>query len=194
MGVDVKSMTFLTYARIKRYFPAQEDINMERKPNVANHHEQDITINRNQAENRAMWLALIFDELEPELGAEKTEALLRKAITKYGKVRAAAKKNLHGPIETPEKLSVGFASNLGQRTFEMDNIRYDESEMKVDFHYCALVSAWEKLGCSDERIALLCDIAMDGDRGFADELGFDLELSGTLANGCDICKLCFRKK
>ena len=37
---------------------------MERKPNVAAHHEQDITINRNQAENRAMWLALIFEELK----------------------------------------------------------------------------------------------------------------------------------
>lgn len=167
---------------------------MERKPNVAAHHEQDITINRNQAENRAMWLALIFEELEKEVGAEKTEAILRRAIFRHGKVRAAAKKAMHGPIETPEKLSVGFASNLGQRTFEMDHIRYDEKDMKVDFHYCALVNAWDKLGCSDERIALLCDIAMDGDRGFADELGFDLELSGTLANGCDACNLCFHKK
>ena len=30
----------------------------------------------------------------------------------------------------------------------------------LDFHYCPLVKAWQKAGCTDEEIARLCDIAM----------------------------------
>ena len=39
-----------------------------------------------------------------------------------------------------------------------------DGKLSVEFHYCPLVAAWKKLGASDEECAVLCDIAMDGDR------------------------------
>ncbi|NLF26955.1 MAG: L-2-amino-thiazoline-4-carboxylic acid hydrolase, partial [Clostridiales bacterium] len=58
----------------------------------------------------------------------------------------------------------------------------------------SLVSAWQKLGLDDETCALLCDIAMEGDRGAAEGLGLDFELSGTIAEGCGACHLCFKTR
>jgi len=49
-----------------------------------------------------------------------------------------------------------------QWMFEMDVKECTDDLLAIDFHYCPLVKAWQKQGCSDEEIALLCDIAMCG--------------------------------
>ena len=70
-----------------------------------------------------------------------------------------------------------------------------DKEMKIDFHYCPLVAAWTKLTGDDEKIALLCDIAMDGDRGIASQFpSFEFELGKTIAKGDGICEVRFHKK
>ena len=33
-----------------------------------------------------------------------------------------------------------------------------DGTLYLDFHYCPLVKAWQKAGCTDEEIARLCDI------------------------------------
>ena len=33
-----------------------------------------------------------------------------------------------------------------------------DDTLYLDFHYCPLVKAWQKAGCTDEEIARLCDI------------------------------------
>ena len=52
-----------------------------------------------------------------------------------------------------------------QLVFEMDVLKSTDDELNIDFHYCPLVKAWQKAGCTDEEIACLCDIAMCGDHG-----------------------------
>ena len=42
---------------------------------------------------------------------------------------------------------------------------------------------------SDDEIALLCDIAMDGDRGICEVLGLDFKLGKTIAKGDPICEI-----
>ena len=69
----------------------------------------------------------------------------------------------------------------------------DSSNVSVDFHYCALVSAWKKLGFDDATCDKLCDMAMDGDRGIAEAMGLKLDLTDTIAKGCSSCKLHFHK-
>ena len=76
---------------------------------------------------------------------------------------------------------------MGRKTFEKEIIEMKESEVLVDFHYCPLLTAWKKLGFDDETCALFCDIAMDGDRGIAEGMGLQLDLTETLAEGCPIC-------
>jgi len=86
-----------------------------------------------------------------------------------------------------------FLRDLGIKTFNMDNISADKDNVKTNFHYCALVSAWQKLGFDDDTCALLCDMAMDGDRGIAEAMGLKLTLTDTIAKGCPGCKLHFHK-
>ncbi|MEG1564881.1 MAG: L-2-amino-thiazoline-4-carboxylic acid hydrolase, partial [Bacteroides sp.] len=81
-----------------------------------------------------------------------------------------------------------FLPELGLKTFEMQT-EQTEDEVLVIFHYCPLVNAWKKLGFSDERIAKLCDIAMEGDRGIAANNELKFELGDTIASGCATCKM-----
>ena len=70
----------------------------------------------------------------------------------------------------------------------MDIRRCDDDHLDIDFHYCPLVKAWQKQGCTDEQIAMMCDHAMCGDRGIGEAFGVDLELPGTIAKGDPTCQ------
>ena len=37
----------------------------------------------------------------------------------------------------------------------MDVLKSTDDELNIDFHYCPLVKAWQKAGCTDEEIACL---------------------------------------
>ena len=64
-----------------------------------------------------------------------------------------------------------------------------DDNFDIDFHYCPLVKAWQKQGCSDEEIRMLCNQAMCGDRGIAENFGCHLELPKTIARSDDICEI-----
>ncbi|MBR2789741.1 MAG: L-2-amino-thiazoline-4-carboxylic acid hydrolase, partial [Eggerthellaceae bacterium] len=82
---------------------------------------------------------------------------------------------------------------FARRVFEMDILRCDDDHLDIDFHYCPLVKAWQKQGCTDEEIAELCDHAMCGDRGIAESFGADLSLPQTIAKGADTCQIRFHR-
>lgn len=54
--------------------------------------------------------------------------------------------------------------------FEMDVKDVQDDRFELEFHYCPLVKAWQKQGCTDEEISNLCDWAMCGDRGIGRSL------------------------
>ncbi len=88
-----------------------------------------------------------------------------------------------------------FSTETSKKVFEMDYTESSDDKLSVEFHYCPLVSAWLKQGFSDEDIAKLCDIAMDGDRGIAGKLpDFEFELGKTIAQGNAVCEINFIKK
>jgi hypothetical protein len=66
-------------------------------------------------------------------------------------------------------------------------------EMDIDFYCCPLVASWQSRGLSDEKIAHLCDSAMQGDRGIAASFGCELDLGETIANGYDKCESRFKR-
>ncbi|MCF0224559.1 MAG: L-2-amino-thiazoline-4-carboxylic acid hydrolase, partial [Fibrobacter sp.] len=82
-------------------------------------------------------------------------------------------------------------SKFAQWVFEMKILRCDDDHLDIDFHYCPLVKAWQKQGCTDEEISLLCDYAMCGDRGIAESFGCRLDLPCTIARGDDHCAIRF---
>ncbi len=87
-----------------------------------------------------------------------------------------------------------FAGETSRAVFEMEVVAQDEERYHLDFHYCPLVSAWEKLGATPEEIQQLCDIAMEGDRGTADQFpAFTFSLGKTIAEGEEVCEIRFDK-
>jgi hypothetical protein len=78
--------------------------------------------------------------------------------------------------------------------FEMKILRCDADHLDIDFHYCPLVKAWQKQGCSDEEIQSMCDHAMCGDRGIAASFGCELDLPKTIAKGDGVCEIRFVRR
>ena len=120
---------------------------------------------RELLEHRAFWLYLLVDEAEKR-GLDPEE-FASAAITRC--TRAA------------------------RWVFEMDLVENTDDTLYLDFHYCPLVKAWQKAGCSDEEIARLCDIAMCGDHGIGSCFDARLELPKAIAKGDDICALRYIK-
>jgi len=91
-------------------------------------------------------------------------------------------------------LKKNLFTSVGKTVFEMKFLKLNDDEFDVDFHYCPLVTAWQKQGCSGEEIDKLCDWAMEGDRGIADVFGCTLVLEKTIAKGDGICQIRFKRK
>jgi hypothetical protein len=106
---------------------------------------------------------------------------------------------LHGntkftPTEDLLAFAREFANPLVVDIFEM-TLQATAEELAIDFHYCPLVTAWQKLTADEQKIAELCDIAMDGDRGIASCFpAFTFSLDKTIAQGHGVCEIRFQKK
>jgi hypothetical protein len=152
-------------------------------------------VNRKQIEHRATWMALIYDEMVKS-GIDG-EAVIRRAIKRCGRIHGEDMKKRCDDPGKIEDFKKAFLSDVGMKTFEMEVVNDDASNkaasFNIDFHFCVLVNAWKKLGFDDKTCALLCDMAMDGDRSIAEVMGLQFELGRTIAQGCPDCQLRFRK-
>jgi len=147
---------------------------------------------RNAIEHRATWFYLLMDEAR-KMGVDE-EAMARNAVFRCGCLHG---EKIREACENPDSLADfarAFATETGRKVFAMDIVKSGGDELEIHFHYCPLVSAWQKLGSSPEDLALLCDIAMDGDRGIASLFpAFSFELGDTIAQGHPSCRLRFLK-
>lgn len=147
---------------------------------------------RGQLEHRALWMYLLCDEAEKK-GLDPKE-YAPDAIKRCGLYQGAQLREKAGGSPSLKGLKKTLFTKFAQWVFEMDIKRCTDDNLDIDFHYCPLVKAWQKQGCSDEEIARLCDIAMCGDRGIAESFGCELELPSTIARGDDICQIRFVRK
>ena len=155
---------------------------------------------RNFFEHRALWLYFLVDEarkkgIKPETFAP---AAIRRCGIYHG-TRAltgkdAAVQAADAAGANCRMLRKKLFPSVGKAIFEMKYIRLNDDAFDVDFHYCPLVAAWQKQGCSDEEIDKLCDWAMEGDRGIAQAFGCELELKKTIARGDGVCQIRIRRK
>jgi len=164
---------------------------MSKINNVAGPVDEVGKVNRAQIEHRATWMGLIYDEMK-KAGID-AEPIIRRAIFRTGKMHGEDIKKRCADPKNAGDFRKAFLSDLVVKSFDMRPISADRDSLNVDFHYCALVSAWQKLGFDDKTIDLLCDMAMDGDRGIAEVMDLKLDLSDTIAKGCAECKLRFKK-
>ena len=147
---------------------------------------------RKAIEHRATWMYLLLKEAR-ERGLAWDD-FAREAVHTTGCLQGRARREKMGDPTSMEEFSRSFAAGTSRDVFEMEVLKADEEGYYLDFHYCPLVSAWEKLGASPEEIEHLCDIAMDGDRGKAEQFPeFKFTLGKTIAEGHPICQLRFDK-
>ena len=157
---------------------------------------------RNLFEHRALWMYLFCDEarkkgIKPE---DFVPAAIRRCGIYHGTRAITALENAADQANV--KKSGGSCKLLqkklfppaGRAIFEMKFLNVSDESFDVDFHYCPLISAWQKQGCSDEEIDKLCQWAMEGDRGIADAFGCDMELKTTIAKGDNSCQIRFKRK
>lgn len=143
---------------------------------------------RELLEHRAMWLAVLADEAEKK-GLDIKE-FGKDAVFSCGSIQG---KELSGGSKSFKTLKKNLFTKPAQWVFEMKIKECSDDEFSIDFHYCPLVKAWQKMGLSDERIAILCDAAMCGDRGIASQFGGRLELGKVIAKGDSFCEIRFLK-
>lgn len=143
---------------------------------------------RGQLEHRATWLAMLADEAV-EHGADP-QTFGKAACFRCGCMQGKDMAEGKGDFTALRKKLFTPGARL---VFEMKLIESTPDKLSVDFHYCPLVAAWQKMGLSNERIAQLCDIAMSGDRGIASQFGGRLDLKKVIAKGDDVCQIRFVK-
>ena len=148
---------------------------------------------RAQLEHRAFWLYLLCDEAKKR-GLDPKD--FGSAAVKRCGLSQGADLVKKGGTDSLKGLKKTLFTKPAQWVFEMKVQKCTDDNLDIDFHYCPLVKAWQKQGCSDEEIQLLCDHAMCGDRGIAESFGCELDLPATIAKGDDVCKIRFvrRKK
>lgn len=163
---------------------------MSKIVNVSKRNNYVIKSIRGTLEHRATWLYLLLKEAEKK--GVKWEDIGYPATYACGNMQG---KDFSEQAKT--KSFKGLKKVLftlpAQMVFDMKILECTDDTLSIDFEYCPLVAAWQKLGCTDEEIARLCDIAMEGDRGIAESFGGKMELGETIATGYKKCQIRFKK-
>jgi hypothetical protein len=152
--------------------------------------KEEVLKDRAAIEHRATWFYLLLDEARKD-GLD-WNSFARRAITRCGCFHGNI---LFGDIENLKDFSKALISDTVKNIFEAEIVEVTDDKFILEFNYCPLVAAWLKQGASEEDIAELCDIAMDGDRGIVSTLGdYKLDLESTIAEGGDCCRIVIEKK
>lgn len=146
---------------------------------------------REQLEHRALWMYLLIDEASKKGLAP--EEYVPAAIERCGHYHGSLHRQKAGGSSSLKGLKKVLFGFFARKVFEMDIKTCSDDHLDIDFHYCPLVKAWQKQGCSDDEIAFLCDCAMCGDRGIGMEFGCDLDLPKTIAHGDDCCQIRYHR-
>lgn len=141
-----------------------------------------------QIRNRALIYKEMYEVLAAEVGEQKAEALMAKAIWRRG---ADAGKALarFAPADLAG-LRDAFLATVpgGEALFRPQVLRCDAERLEIQLRGCPLKDAWREAGLPEEKVATLCRIAGAVDRGMFEAAGFRFE-NRTWTPGAEGC--CF---
>jgi|SRR6056297_640789 len=151
--------------------------------------EEQVEELRGHLEHRATWFYFLVEEACNH-GLEM-EDFARTAIGKVGEFHGD---NKLVDTDSLEEFAENFLPENVRKIFEMD-VEIKENQLIVDFHYCPLVAAWMKHTDDEDKIDVMCDIAMEGDRGIISTYDkFNYDLQKTIASGDEFCRLVITKR
>ena len=161
---------------------------IDNKPTILD--DEMTTRLRNAIEHRATWMYNLLKEAKKQ--GLSWDDIGRKAVFATGQMHGGRIEGEIGKDASVQEFAKKFAVGPDRKIFEMEVLKEDEKGYYLDFHYCPLVSAWQKLEATEEEIEQLCDIAMDGDRGIASKFeNFGFTLGHTIAQGATTCQIRF---
>lgn len=134
--------------------------------------------------DRGLWLLYIYRSLCKALPHDEVVKHLRAAIREFGHYKGRK----DGPGFSSRKWIDGHETKGSKAVFDSLLVR-GEGVHEQQMGCCPLVDIWKQEGCTQEELELLCDIAMEGDRGRAEAHGMDMALEQTIARGDKRCRL-----
>jgi hypothetical protein len=145
--------------------------------------------------NRAMVYRRILDELRTEVGAERAEAILMRAIYRRGVEIGSARFARFAPANLAG-LTAAFLDGIPDdgRMFQPEVLRSDADAVDIKFHACPLREAWQQSGLSEEEVARLCRIAARVDNGTFEGAGFQFFADTWQPGGEGCCCLHIRPR
>lgn len=147
---------------------------------------------RDAFSHRGAWLYLLLEEAEKR--GHDVEEFARPAIRRMGHFHGKQRFSDEGRRDLLQ-FAREFATEIPMQLFDMEIVESTPERFVVDFHYCPLLAGWQNFTSDEKKLAQVCDIAMDGDRGIADMLpNYDFTLESTLAGGDKVCRLTFTQK
>ena len=146
--------------------------------------KQTVARVRAAIKDRAVWFAFLYEEFARRLPEAEVEKAARAAIFGFGRLKGQADVQ---PFDA--RAWVERHERKGSAEVFDSDIEIGSGCAVQRMKHCALVEAWKELGCSDEKVALFCDIAMEGDRGRAAFHGIKMELNETIGKGDCFCRL-----
>jgi hypothetical protein len=143
--------------------------------------------------NRAIIYYFIYDELREELGADRAEELLSRAIRRRGEARGREAYAQFAPNNLAA-LKAAFLGGVADdgRMFQPEVIRSDAQALDIKFHACPLRDAWLEAGLPEEDVATLCRIAAQVDDGTFEGAGFRFSADTWQPGGEGCCYLHIR--
>jgi hypothetical protein len=139
--------------------------------------------------NRAMMVYHIFEELRAEVGDERAEQIMKRAIRKRG-LAIGKKFAAFGPADL-SALKDAFVAAVpdGGRMFDPEVLACDERHLEIQLRRCPLKDAWKEAGLADEQVARLCDIAAAVDTGTFEGAGFSFSAETWTPGKPGCCRL-----
>jgi hypothetical protein len=145
---------------------------------------KEIEAMRRMIKDRGGYLYFLLAEAK-ERGLD-WEGLGRAALTKYGCMRF---EEAFARISGLDDFVSTYLSDTTKKVFDSDLIERDSEHLVIKANYCPLMHAWVECGGSDEYVAALCDIAMDGDRAMVNSIpALRFRLRKSLAFGNPQCE------
>ena len=141
--------------------------------------------------NRADLYRLFLDELTGEMGAERAEALMIRAVERRGREVAAA---AFAGFGDSDARAIGEAflavSPDGGRMYPTE-VERGPDRISFQVKRCPLKDAWVEAGVGEEKLATLCRIAGAFDRGLFEATGVRFDnVTWTPGHGDGCCHIC----
>ena len=137
-------------------------------------------------EDRAKWFCLLGKNTP-----EGFDEIAYKAITEFGVEKGKAL----GECRDATDFAKGILTGHAREAFAMEAVKLEEGESIIKFHKCPLVDSWRKMGCTDEEVAHLCDLASYGDFGMVSVFPhLDLKFNQLIARKQECCEMVITKK